>query len=159
VGWKKNAAGEPVWRRKVITGQTRYDVQERLKRVLRDQQQGLPVAPDRQTVGQFLDAWLEHVVKPSVRPKTYRTYSDLVKLRIAPAIGSQILFKLSPAHVRTFLNEMLTTVRPSRRKPEPGKATEPGKALSPRTVKHVLVTLRGALESAVKDGLVARNVA
>src|SRR5215469_1731059 len=35
----------------------------------------------------------------------------------------------------------------------------PGKPLSARTVKHLLVTLRTALASAVKDGLIPRNVA
>jgi len=39
-------------KRKVIYGKTRKEVAEKLKVVLRDQQQGLPVAMERQTVGQ-----------------------------------------------------------------------------------------------------------
>ena len=73
--------------------------------------------------------------------------------------GSIQLAKLAPQRVRVFLNEKLATPQPSRKKVKPGDTPEPGKPLSPRTVKHLLVTLRGALESAVKDGLIPRNVA
>jgi integrase len=104
-------------------------------------------------------AWLKDVVKPGVRPKTHRTYADFVKLHLAPALGSIQLAKLTPQHVRTFLNEKLATPQTSRKKVNPGDPPEPGKPLSPRTVKHLLVTLRGALESAVKDGMIPRNVA
>src|ERR687893_2435083 len=74
-------------KRKVIYGETRREVAEKLKVALRDQQQGLPVAVERQTVAQFLDRWLEDVVKPSVRPKTYHSYAQLVRLYLAPALG------------------------------------------------------------------------
>ena len=49
VGWKD---GKRI--RKTFTGRTRYAVAEQMKAALRSQQQGLPIAPDRQTVGQFL---------------------------------------------------------------------------------------------------------
>ena len=55
IGWKQNAAGEPIWRRKVLTGKTRYAVSERLKKALRDQQRGINIDPEKQTVAQFLD--------------------------------------------------------------------------------------------------------
>jgi integrase len=97
LGWGKNKSNEPVWLLKVITGQTRNGVQERLKKILRDQQIGLPIAPERLTVAGFLERWLEDVARPCVKPKTFRTYSDLVRLHIAPGIGSRILEKLSPA--------------------------------------------------------------
>ena len=61
--------------------------------------------------------------------------------------------------MRGFLNEKLATPQPSRKKVKAGCTPEPRKPLSPRTVKHLLVTLRGALESALKDGLSVRNVA
>jgi integrase len=99
------------------------------------------------------------VAKPSVRPKTYRTYSDLIKNHIAPAVGPIQLAKLSSQNVRSFLNGKLTSPQPSRKKTQPGGSPDPGAPLSARTVKHLLVTLRGALESAVKDGLITKNVA
>jgi integrase len=153
----KGADGRP--KRKVFTAATRHEVADEMTKALRDQQRGININPEKQTVGQFLQNWLKDVVRPSVRPKTYRTYSDFVKLHLAPGLGSIQLAKLSPQHVRAFLNEKLATPQPSRKKVNPDDPPEPGKPLSPRTVKHLLVTLRGALESAVKDGLIPRNVA
>jgi integrase len=110
-------------------------------------QLGLPVVSEKQTVAKFLEHWLSQIVKPSVRPKTFRSYSDLVKNHISPGIGDTPLGKLSVQHVREFLNTKLAVQEP------------PRKTLSARTVKHLLVTLRGALAVAVKDGQIQRNVA
>src|ERR1039458_5348147 len=141
----KDTNGKP--KRKVFTASTRHEVADEMTKALRDQQQGVNINPGKLTVGQFLSSWLLDVVKPSVRPKTHRTYADFVKLHLAPALGSIQLAKLTPQHVRTFLNEKLATPQTSRKKVNPGDPPEPGKPLSPRTVKHLLVTLRGALES------------
>ena len=153
----KGTNGKP--KRKTFTAATRREVAEQMTAALGDRQRGINIAPGKQTVGEFLSSWLRDVVKPGVRPKTYRTYADFVKLHLAPALGSIQLAKLAPQRVRVFLNEKLATPQPSRKKVKPGDTPEPGKPLSPRTVKHLLVTLRGALESAVKDGLIPRNVA
>ncbi len=55
-------------KRKVIYGQTRQEVTEKLKVMLRDQQQGLPVAIERQTVGGRIETWLRQTIKPNRRP-------------------------------------------------------------------------------------------
>jgi integrase len=149
--------GKPV--RKVFTAQTRREVQEQLAKALRDRQLGLPLGPERLTVGAFLDHWLTDVVKHTVRPKTRRTYEDLVRIHIKPALGAQPLARLTPQRVRTFMNNKLTTPQAPRSKTRPDQAPPEPRPLSARTVKHILVTLRGALETAVKDGVVPRNVA
>jgi len=136
VGWKE---GKRV--RKVLTGKTRRDVSERLTVLLRSQQLGLPVAPENQTVGQFLARWLEDIAKPAVRPKTFRFYADLVSLHIAPKLGKIPLQKLSVHQVQSLLNDRLSF------------------GLSARTVRHIHRTLCTALNIAVKHGLVPRNVA
>ena len=79
--------------RKKFFGATRSEVAAKL--TLHDQQHGLPVAPDRQTVGAFLTRWLEDSVKPSVRPKTYRSYRQLVDLHLKPGVGRHKLTKLT----------------------------------------------------------------
>ncbi len=135
----KDASGKP--KRKVFTAYTRHEVNEQLTAALRDLHLGILVVTEKQTLQTFLTHWLEQVVKTRVRPKTFRTYSDLVKHHIAPALGSIELAKLAPPQIREFLNAKLAT------------------GLSPRTVKHLLVTLRGALGVALKDGLIPRNAA
>jgi integrase len=135
----KNANGKP--KRKVYVANTRHAVSDRLTDALKDLKLGLPIVSDRQSVAKYLEHWLEHVTKSRVRRKTQRTYSDLVRLHITPGLGSIPLGKLSPQNVREFLNAKLAA------------------GLSSRTVKHLLVTLRGALAVAAKDGQIPRNVA
>src|SRR5687768_12830057 len=66
-------------KRKSFYGDTRAEVRDQLLDALNKKKQGLPVAPDRQTVEQFLTRWLADVVKPSVRPRTHDSYSQLVR--------------------------------------------------------------------------------
>jgi hypothetical protein len=72
----KDAAGKP--KRKTFTAATRHEVADHLTKALRDQQRGININPGKQTVGMFLTSWLKDVVKPSARPKTYRTYADSI---------------------------------------------------------------------------------
>ena len=128
-------------KRKVIYGKTRKEVAEKLKVVLRDQQQGLPVAMERQTVGQFLARWLADTIAPNRRAKTHRSYEQIARCHIVPDLGRIQLAKLEPQQVQALL----------RRKQEAG--------LSPRTVAYIRAVLRQALNQALRWGLVARNVA
>ncbi len=58
-------------KRKVIYGRTRKEVQEKLQVVLHDQQQGMLVTAQPQTVANFLTDWLENTHRRRLRPRTY----------------------------------------------------------------------------------------
>ena len=90
---------------------------------------------------QFLLHWLEEAVKPSVRPKTYTSYAQLLRLHIIPALGRIQLSELGPQHIEAFLNKKRKS------------------GLSARTVQYLYTLLRSSLNRALKWGLVARNVA
>lgn len=128
-------------KRKSIYGKTRKEVAEKLKVALRDQQQGLPVAVERQTVAQFLDRWLADVVRGSVRPRTHDSYAQLARLYLTPALGRHQVAKLEPRQVQAALNDLRA------------------RRLSARTVRSARAVLCQALGQALKWGLVARNVA
>src|SRR4051794_31438975 len=85
-------------KRKAFYGQTRKEVQQKRTAALRDQQQGLPIVGERQTVGQFFTHWLEHTARHRVRPSTWRRYEEFTRLRIVPALGKLPLAKLTPQH-------------------------------------------------------------
>ena len=104
VGWKN---GKRV--RKTFTGKTRVQVAEKLKEALRSQQLGLPIAPEKQTVGQFLERWLADTVEKTTRPRTYQSYSEQVRLHLNPDLGRIPLPKLSPQHIQRYLNEKSET--------------------------------------------------
>jgi integrase len=136
LGWENGKR-----KRKYLYGATRVEVAEQLPKVLRDKAQGLPVAVERQTVGQYLEEWLEDYARVSTRPRTFQRYVELVRLHIIPAIGSIRLEKLTPSNVQRLLNDKHTA------------------GLSPKTVKHIRGVLNTALGRALKWGAVARNVA
>lgn len=48
---------------------TRSEVKEKLAKGLHNQQLGINIAPERQTVAQFLNSWLEDVVKTGGKTK------------------------------------------------------------------------------------------
>jgi integrase len=128
-------------KRRSFYGKTRKEAQDKLRVALRDLDAGLDLSAGRQTVGQFLDHWLEDVVKPTVRPKTHYSYAQLVRLHLKPNLGHHQLGKLTPQHVQAMMRAKSTA------------------GLSPRTVQYLRAVLRRALGQALKWGLVSRNVA
>jgi integrase len=157
VGWKIDADGNRRPDRLVFTAATRHEVAEDLANALRDRARGINIKPGKQTVGDFLAAWLEHTVQPSVRPKTYRSYEQMVRNHLAktvppeewkkrrldsvPGLKDVPLSKLTLARVQQFFNEKL-------------KAGN-----SPALVRYLRVVLRTAMNEALKADLIARNVA
>jgi integrase len=96
---------------------------------------------DELTVGAFLVGWLTDVVRLTVRPRTYASYRQVVRLHLAPGLGAVPLATLSPADVQAFLNAQSAT------------------RLAARTVAYQRGVLRCALGHAERMGLVNRNVA
>src|ERR1700694_5768763 len=75
-------------KRKYFYGETRKEVQEKLKVALHQQQQGTLVVGPKQTVEQFFSHWLEEVHRPNVRVSTYKRYQNLLRLHFLPVLGS-----------------------------------------------------------------------
>jgi integrase len=128
-------------RRRSVYGKTKGEVQQKIRALLSDQEQGVNLAAPRQTVAQFLAYWLEEVVERSTRPKTFQSYEQVVRCYHVPHIGHIQLDKLTPGHVQRMINTLSDT------------------DLSARTVRYALTVLRIALNVAVRQGYIARNVA
>ncbi|MGA1996873.1 MAG: site-specific integrase, partial [Bryobacteraceae bacterium] len=161
MGWKQNKSGKVVWRRKVFAGKTRYAVARRLKAALTDQEHGINIDPERQTVAQFLTGWLESV-KADVSPATYVSYEGTVRLHLIPALGKILLAKLGAQHIQQLKQEKLDAVvskGPGVKKLAEGAPPPEPRHLSAATVRYCLLVLRMALDRACKLDLVPRNVA
>jgi integrase len=128
------------FRRKWVSALTRQEAQRRLRAVLAGLDRGLAPAPERQTVGQFLRDWLEQTARPTVRPRTYVRYRELLTLHAIPALDKRPLARLAPQDLQALY----------RRKLDEG--------LSPRTVGHIHRVLHRALQDALRWGWTARNV-
>jgi integrase len=151
--------------RKKFVAPTRGEVQDKLVEALDKQRRGVNVAPEKITLGQFLDAWLEHTVKPNLRPKTYRSYEQMVrnhlvknpaapveselkakkwkvkKLDNVPGIGSLKPRALTVDRLERFFNAKLAADN------------------SPALVRYLRSVLRIALNEAIRRDLIEKNVA
>ncbi len=127
--------------RKAVYGKTFAECKEKLTTLLHNKQQGIAPTDDQITVKRYLTDWLTNSAKPTVRPRTYESYTHIVNAHIIPMLGKTTLTKLTPAQVRALMNAK----------------TDAG--LSPRTVQYIRAVLRLALEQAMRDGATARNVA
>ena len=84
-------------------------------------------------LAEWLDTWLAEYCM-GVKPSTLKTYSDVVKNHIKPALGAVLLCDLQPHEIQRFLNSLQRGVKP----------------LSPKSVKNVHGVLSKALAEAVR---------
>lgn len=130
----------PNGERKWVYGATRKEVAERMAKVVEDARRGIMPVSGLVTVGDLLDQWLTGA-RSTVRPSTFGSYCEIVRLHLKPELGRVRLAKLEPGHVERLL----------RRKLDAG--------LSPRRVQYIHAVLRRALGRAVRWGWIGRNVA
>jgi integrase len=140
------ATGKRKRRWHTFTG-TKRTAQIECARLISEIQRGTYLEQNKITVAQFLDRWLADV-KARVSPKTYERYEQVCRKNIAPLLGAVPLSKLKPAQISEAYAKALAT---GRRKRTGG--------LSPRTVHHMHVILKGALAQAVKWEMLVRNPA
>lgn len=126
-------------KRKVVSSKDRKKAAAKLAEAIKARDEGQLVGSPRMTVASWLDQWLTLVVKPNVRPKTYRHYEQAVRLHLKPQIGGIRLSKLTQADVRRTLVSV--------------------QGYSTRAAQKAHQALVKALNVAVGDGLVPRNVA
>jgi integrase len=127
-------------KRKAYYGKTRGEVQQKLTAALRDRDRGLPMAVDeRQTLTQYVANWLA-TVKPTVRPRTWKRYAELMNQHVVPVLGRTPVARLTPHQVQHLYSSKLE------------------EGLSSTTVHHLHAVLHRALAQAMRLGFVARNV-
>lgn len=113
------------------------------------------VAVGRKTVDEYLDEWLAR--KADRQPATVRHYQDALR-PVRAVCGQRRLVDLDAADVERVKAAMLDGSA-RRVGAGTGKEHQGGAPLSPRSVNATLTALRSALDFAVNEGKVARNVA
>ena len=127
-------------RRKTLYGRTKREVQDRLRETLHRTEKGLPPIPEQETVGAFLRRWLE-IIRGKVRPRTHKSYEQVVRIHLEPGIGRVRLAKLTPLDVSAWFESRHAA------------------GVGGRTIHYARAVLRAALNHALKWELVSRNVA
>jgi integrase len=120
---------------------TKKDAQAVLNKLLRDKDTGTLLTPERMSLDEYLDRWLETAAKPGLRECSYNDYVWLMKCYVRPALGARQLARITPLDIQGLYGEMQ------------------GRGLSSRTVRYTHSVLRGALEQAVRWRLLTMNPA
>jgi integrase len=128
-------------KRVYVYGRTREEAHDKLIEGQAKAARGIPVPAQSWKLGPYLDYWLEHVIKPTRRPATFALYEMTVRLHLTPALGKYPLKRLSVPILQTFLNSQLRA------------------GVSVRNVHVMRQVLSAALSRAVREELIARNVA
>lgn len=142
------ADGMTARRRQVSKGgfKTKRDAEAALRDFLVQSDRGLLLLPTKQTVGEYLDAWLRQV-EGSLAATAASNYRALVRLYVVPQLGMLKLTALRPHHIVDAYRRLLM------------KGGRRGRPLSSTTVRTVHRILSKALSDAVRDGVLGRNPA
>jgi len=127
---------------------TRKNAERRLTELLGQVDTGGFVKPVKEMLGTFLERWVRDYAWPNLAPRTCEGYEHIIKQHLIPSLGSIPLSEIKPSQLQAYYAEKLDHGR------KDGKG-----GLSPRTVQHHHVTLHTAIQSAVKWGLLSRNLA
>ena len=130
-----------------ITGKLQSTVLEKMKKIKADIQNNAYVEPTKITVKEWLDTWLNKIIKSSVKETTWTSYKGLIDNHIIPEIGGIKLMNLQTSDLQDFYNRLLESGRKDKKKVN-GKMVNKEGGLSPRTVRYIHVIIHSALESA-----------
>ena len=143
VGWDKN--GNP--KRHAVYGKTVAEVREKMVKIQHEMNTGIYIEPNRMNISEWMDIWLEEYKKSSVRPSTFVSYEMNTRRHIKPHIGKLLLKDLRPDHIQKMYNTLLKSGH------EDGIS-----GLSPKTIRNIHNALHEALQQAMRNGIVMRNV-
>lgn len=117
------------------------DAEKRLAKILTELDNGTYVRSDKTTLAEYLKNWLKDYCWPNLSPRSAETYEYLVKKHIVPAIGAIPLTTLKPKDLQRLYAEKLAA------------------GLSNRTVIYIHTAMHKSLRTALRMGMVSRNVA
>jgi len=120
---------------------TKKDAERRLSELLNQLDTGTFVKASKATVADYLARWLQDYVRPNLSPRGFERYESIARVHLVPDLGAIALTQLRPEHLQKHYASKLSD------------------GLSPRSVRYQHVVLHKALQTAMKWGLVARNVA
>jgi integrase len=134
-----NSAGKR--KRRTLFGESKQDVQDKLRKVANDVAHQRDIEPQRIKLGEYLDRWLKDAAKPRVRETTFANYERVVKNHIKPHLGGVPLAKLTAFQIHGMYSSLN----------QAGKSAE--------TIRLTHAVLHRALKQAVRWRLIPFNMA
>ncbi|MFJ2778807.1 tyrosine-type recombinase/integrase [Kitasatospora sp. NPDC087315] len=157
-----------------VYGTTRKEALAKLTEKTAASNRGVPIVSAQGSLAAYLTYWLEVVAVHQLRETTHTRYTACVSQYLIPGLGKKKLAKLTAKDIRTWLNQLRTTCQccargiDTRRKPDAQAGRRPRccaigkccrKYLSPLTLAYIHSVLKSALEHAVREEEIPRNVA
>ncbi|MDR0294028.1 MAG: site-specific integrase [Oscillospiraceae bacterium] len=140
------ADGKPVI--KTFTAKKRAVAAKRLADFIAGVRTAAAPRPARETVGEWMEAWLCGYAATQVKTSTRVSYENIARNQIIPRLGRFRLTSLQRGDVDEFYQSLLRD----------GRADGKG-GLSPKTVRNVHIVLHRALREAVTRGRIDKNPA
>ncbi|MFC2032647.1 tyrosine-type recombinase/integrase [Chloroflexota bacterium] len=120
---------------------TKKEAEKRLSEMLNQLDNGTFMKPGKTTLAEYLERWLKDYAWPNLSPRGFERYAGIIRQHLISEPGSITLTQLKPEHLQQHYTTMLNN------------------GLSAGTVRYHHAVLHVALQTAVKWGLVNRNVA
>jgi integrase len=115
-------------------------VAEQLSKAVSDRVGGFVFDGDHETLETYLQRWIDEVLRGTVKQSTLENYTYIARLHIIPELGRVRLRALKSRDVCRLYRKKLDA------------------GLSPRTVQIIHTVLRKALQQAVRDDVLPRNI-
>jgi len=122
---------------------TKREAESKMRELLDSKEKGTFVKPNKLTLGDWLNSWLQGYVKTNCSLRTYDAYQSIVKKHLAPGLGEIPLTQLRPQKIQDYYAELF----------------KDGKGLSASSVLHVHRILFQALKYGMKQGVLMQNAA
>lgn len=125
-----------------MRGRTQSIVTKKVRDLEKQRDAGQVMRPgSRWTVQAWLEYWLEHIARPSLKASSYDAYRSAVRTHLVPGLGGHRLDRLEPEHLERLYRRMVA------------EGSKPGNA------HQVHRTIRTAIGEAHRRGYVSHNVA
>ena len=128
---------------KSVTGKTQKEVAQKIKELTAALDAGTYIAPNKMTVGQWLDTWQREYLA-NVKPSTVSSYEATIRNHLQPGLGAIRLDSLTTHDIQEFYNSLHSP-------------SENRNALSSKTIKNIHGILHHALEQAMLNNYIRSN--
>lgn len=125
----------------ITAGTSKREAEKQMTKLIHELDSGNYIKPDKTMMKDYLEKWLLDYAKPNLSPRSYDRYTGIISKYLIPELGRIKLKQLRPEHLHKHY------------------ATGLNKGLSARTIRYHHALIHIALQTAVKWGLVNRNIA
>jgi integrase len=130
--------------KKTITAASKSEAQKELRKLLKSGDDGTHVEPDKITVGQWVDQWLDAGApgrrRKKVSQRTLERYGQLLRTHVKPALGDRPLQQLRAPEIDKLYADI-----------------EAKGEIAPRTAHHVHTVFGACLATAHRKGMIETN--